>query len=114
MATRNDSLTIQQGTTQGFLWPIVDTSGNPVDVTGWTARSQVRAIPTAETVLHEWSSAEGNVELGPTGVILHVSPAASLAWTWTRGVYNVLLTDTTGNVYEIAQGTVTVDPSITR
>lgn len=114
MATRNDSLVIQQGTTQGFLWPIVDASGNPVDVTGWTVRSQVRAIPSAEVVLHEWSNANANVTLDPSGVTLHVAPEDSFAWTWLRGVYNILLTDLDDNVYEIAQGSVSVDPSITR
>lgn len=114
MATRSDSLTIQQGTTQSFLWPIVDANGDPVNVTGWSVRAQVRATVAAEAVLHEWSSTLANVTLGPDGVVLHSTPAVSLAWTWTRGVYNVLLTDLTGNVYEIAQGSITVDPSITR
>lgn len=112
--TQQHNLTIPQGTTWGVAWPIVDTEGRPVDLTGWSARSQVRSDVRTDRVLHEWSSANGTVELDNAYVTLRVAPDTSTAWDWTSGVYDVELTSPDHVVYRVAEGRVSVSPEVTR
>lgn len=108
------ALTIPQGTTWGVSWPVVDQSGNPVDLTGWSARSQVRPYVESEQVLHEFSSAAGDIELSAAHVTLRVSPTESSSWAWRNGVYDVELTSPDQTVYRVAEGRVTVSSEVTR
>jgi len=111
---RHDDLTIPQGTTWGMSWPIVDDSGVPVTVDGWTVRSQIRDSVTATAVLWEWSTDDGTAEAVADTVILRLTPAQSSAWTWRTGLYDVELVDPDGEVFRLTQGRVTVDREVTR
>jgi hypothetical protein len=110
-------LTIEQGTTWQCRWPVADpTTGEPVDLTGWSARGQVRKWAGAEPVLHEWSVDADNLTLGVDGYLsITVDPAESSTWDWCDGRYDIELTDPNGTrVIRIAAGPVTVSPEITR
>ena len=107
-------LVIEQGTTWAISWPIRDENDQPVDVTGWSVRAHVRAHRDSTEVLHEWSSQLGNAEASGSDVILSVGPSTSSAWNWSDGVYDVELTDPTGNVARVAAGTVRVSREVTR
>lgn len=107
-------LVIQQGTTWAISWPITDEQGSPLDVTGYTVRSQVRPAKDADEVLHEFSTELGNAVAEQNAVTLSVPPATSSAWTWRSGVYDVEVVDPQGRVARIAEGTVTVSPEVTR
>ena len=111
MSTR---LVIQQGTTWGVSWPITDAQGNPLDVSGSTVRAQIRPSKDSGEVLHEFSTEAGNAVAEQNAVTLSVQPATSSAWSWRNGVYDVELTDSTGRVARIAEGTVTISPEVTR
>lgn len=112
--TQQHNLTIPQGTTWGVAWPIVDTEGRSVDLTGWSARSQVRSDVRTEDVLHEWSSEAGTAELDNSYVTLRVAPEVSTDWTWRDGVYDVELTSPDHVVYRVAEGRISVSPEVTR
>lgn len=107
-------LIVLQGTTWGIAWPITDTAGQPVDVTGWAVLAQVRHRPDSDTVLHEWSTELGTAVADEGGVTLTVAAAESSGWQWQFGVYDVELTDPGGRVARIAQGVIRVDPEVTR
>jgi hypothetical protein len=107
-------LVIAQGTTWAITWPITDTAGNPLNIDGWTVRSQVRPDAASPTVLHQWSTTLGNAEAANSTVTLSVRPVDSTPWTWRRGVYDVELVDLTGRVARITEGSVTVSPEVTR
>lgn len=111
MSTR---LVIQQGTTWGISWPITDGQGNPLDVTGYRVRAQIRPSKDSGNVLHEFSTDAGNAIAEQNAVTLSIQPATSSAWSWRNGVYDVELTDPQGRVARIAEGTVTVSPEVTR
>lgn len=106
-------LTIPQGVHWGIAWPITQ-DGEPLDLTGWTVKAQIRKNIESDTVLYEWSNAAGNVTVNDSQVTLLVSPATSTAWTWERGVYDVELTSPSAIVYRIAAGPVYVSPEVTR
>jgi len=108
------TLIIDQGTTWQRRWRITDAdSGLPRDLTGWTARAQVRAQTMAETTLFEWSP-EGLTCDDDGYVTMTVTPTESSAWIWRDGMFDVELVDPTGRVTRIAQGRVRISPEITR
>lgn len=113
-------LCIDQNSTfsKTFTWTTYSTTGaagaapQPVDLTGWTAAMQIRAFPLATAVLFDASS---DITLGGVaGTIALVIPAATTAgFTWFSGVYDLLLTDPSGNVTRLLSGNVTVSPGVT-
>lgn len=111
-------LVIRQGMTERFRWPVTDpTTGNPIDISSWSARGQVRKWSNADELLHEWSTATGNLTLGSDGYLtITVAPAVSSAWDWVEGRYDIELTmpGADGDVIRIAEGRVMVSPEITR
>jgi hypothetical protein len=107
-------LVIRQGTTSQYAWPVVDDDNNSVAVSGYTAKAQVRRDATDDEVLHEWNSEDGTILLQGNLVILVTPPATSLAWTFTQGVYDILITAPDGTVSRVAEGKLQVSRSVTR
>lgn len=102
-----------------FIWTASTTTPGtaggapqPVNLTGWTASLQIRAFPLASSILYDASS---DITLGgAAGTIELVIPAsATEGFTWFSGVYDMLLTDPSGNVTRFLWGNVTVSPGVT-
>jgi hypothetical protein len=107
-------LVIEQGTTSQYAWPVLDDDGDPVTLTGYTATAQVRRSVDSADVLHEWSTTDDTILLQSNNVILVTPPATSLDWTWTKGVYDILITAPDGAVSRVGHGVVVVSRSVTR
>lgn len=106
---------IKQGISWARRWPVSDpATGGPLDMTGWSADAQVRASAEDPTVLYEWSTALGNLELGDGTLTISVPPADSLGWEWRQGVYDILVTNPSAQVALVAEGNLFVDPAVTR
>lgn len=87
-------------------------SPSPVDLTGYTATMQFRqAQSTTANLLYDASS---NIVLGGTaGTITLTIPASSTElFTWWMGYYDLLLTDSSGNVTPLLTGQVNVQPAV--
>ena len=112
----NADLVIEQGTSWGVRWLISDPiTCEPLNISLWSARAQVRNPIESAVVLHEWSSALGTITLGVDGwLTLLVAPATSSAWTWVNGRYDVELTNLSLQVARISQGRVQVSHEVTR
>lgn len=104
------AVVLQQGVASGYAWPIVDATGQPADLTGWSAASQVRDQERhTGTLLHEFTA-----EVVDSTVTITWTAAESLAWTFSFGHFDVLLIDPDGVPRQIvAQGTVSVDRAVT-
>jgi hypothetical protein len=111
---RTDDLLVPQGTTWRVQWPVQDAAGQPLNLAGYTARAQVREQRDAATTLHEWTTENGGITLADSTVTLIVEPSTSTAWTWTFGRYDLELVSSDGSVTRLTQGTVRVDPEVTR
>lgn len=87
-------------------------SPGPVDLTGYTANLQIRAFPLSTTILYDASS---NIVLGGTAgtITLDIPATATTTFTWWQGVYDLILTDSSGNVTRLLQGSVIVSPGVT-
>uniref|UniRef100_UPI003F493DB7 hypothetical protein n=1 Tax=Pseudonocardia sp. CA-138482 TaxID=3240023 RepID=UPI003F493DB7 len=122
MVTRNpsgavrDDVTVPQGAAWSRAWNITDAAGNPLTVTGWSVRAQVR-YSHSDTVLFEWNTAGGvgigSAQASGTTVTILLTGSESPAWTWTTAVYDVYLTDPGGVPTRIVEGVFAVSQSIT-
>jgi hypothetical protein len=101
---------IEQGATWQTALTLRDT-----DLTGYTARMQIRATIDSDTVLVELTTGDGITIDGPAGQIaLLLTNEQTAALDWTDGVYDLELTDPDGNVTRLLKGPVEVDPEVTR
>lgn len=109
--------TIYQGATfrKRLVWK-AGTPKVPVDLTGCTARMQVRAEVESPDFLLELTTANGGITLGGAAgtVDLYVSDETTSAITWTSGVFDIEIEHPSGEVTRLAQGSVGVSPEVTR
>jgi hypothetical protein len=109
---RVDDLTIHQADDRPLVWTLADVDGASVNLDGYSAVAQVRTKPHATTVLHEWSTPEGNAVLAESAVTLKVDDSET--WAWRSGVYDLHITDPSGRTEVIARGKITLIPAVTR
>lgn len=103
---------IIKGETYDIHVPVLDDAEQPVELTGYTAKAQVRRSEH-ETVLHEWAGAD--IECIGTEVVLHVIAAQTSVWTWTDALVAVeVYAPITSAPRVIAQGPIHALPEITR
>ncbi|WP_440066430.1 hypothetical protein [Streptosporangium sp. OZ121] len=108
-------LTIDQGTTvdRALRWL---KQGIPVDLTGFTARMEIRDRPGG-VLLYRLSTADGTLSVGGAdnlGAIgIHIPADVTSAWEWRSGVYDLELVSPAGVVTRLLQGSVTVSPEVT-
>lgn len=105
---------LYQRTTVDLLLTWKDSAGDPIDLTGWSAAMQVRTEPRG-TVLADLSSGNGKITLGgAVGTIrLLVAATETAGWTWSRGRYDLLLTNPAGQRTRLLQGMATLSEGIT-
>ena len=116
------NLCIYQGGTfnRVFIWNAGACAGygppgsspSPVDLTGYTAKMQIRSAQSQSSSLLYDASA--NLTLGGTaGTITLSIPASSTeTFTWWSGFYDLLLTDSSGNVTPLLTGMVNVQQAV--
>ena len=116
MSSSRHNFTIEQGTTlmKPFIWK--DSDGVPVDLTGYTAKMQVRQSPQSGTVLLELSTSNGRITLGGAAgtITLVLTAATTAAIAWRRGVYDIELTSGDGTVTRLLEGEIQVSKEVTR
>lgn len=108
-ATKTD-LVIEQGTDWAHGWRVT-VNGDPIDDT-WTARGQIRRwVSSPDPPLHDFAAS-----VDDTGaVVIAVTPADSTPWTFEAGVYDVEVVNADGSItLRVAEGSITVDPEVTR
>lgn len=108
MPTAKTDIIIPQGTDWSRGWAVT-VNGAPIDDT-WTIRSQIRRKPRSTRILHTLAASV----VGGNAVIA-VAPEDSIPWTWRCGVYDVEIVNADESLtLRVAQGSVTVDPEVTR
>lgn len=108
------TLVIMQGATWSMSWPVHDENGDPLDLSGWGARAQIRPTAGSDEVYHEFTVDAGNVTIDGNYVQLSTRAAESSAWSWNTGVYALELLAPDGRVARIAEGDVVLSREVTR
>lgn len=88
------NLTIEQGAT--FAPPVITwslSSGTPVDLTGWTAKLQIRPSVDSDILLIELNTENSRITLGGVAGTVQLSIAASdtALFDWNQGTYDLYL-----------------------
>lgn len=116
MAAAQHDITIEQGATfqMNLVWK--DAGGTPINLTGYSARMQVRRTYRADTAELSLTSPSGGITLGGAlGTIAIIATAAqTAAITVLVGVYDLELVDAGGTVTRLIEGAVTISPEVTK
>ena len=91
-------------------------NGTPYDLTGYTARMQVRKAYSSTTTLLSLTSANSDIVLGGVAgtIIVTATATATAAIDATRGVYDLELVAPSGVVTRVLKGDVEISPEVTR
>ena len=110
MATVSN-LYVDQGAFYRTYVTVANTDGTPLDLTGFTAASQMRKSYASSTVYNFTSSiynaSQGKVRLQLTNTQSEAIPAG-------RWLYDVEIRSPSGAVTRVVEGIVTVNPQITQ
>ena len=115
MAATTYDITIEQGATFSQLVTYKE-SGVAVNLTGYTARMQVRSTLESATTVVELTTANSRITLGGSAgtITLTISATDTAALTAGRGVYDLELVSGSGIVTRLLQGVATISRNVTR
>ena len=109
---------------QGATFPLsvsvksvaADGAKTPVDLTGYTARMQIRRMVDDEDVLASLTTENGRISIDEENgkVTLNIPDATTAGFTFTRAVYDLEIVAPGGTVQRILRGAVRVSPEVTR
>jgi len=107
--------TIEQGADWYVNFQWTDTSGNPINLSGYTAALQVRTSPLAKTTVLSLTSSSGIAITNGTGTLaVHATAAQTGAITNGLYSYDMEITSGSGIVTRLVQGSITVSAQVTR
>jgi hypothetical protein len=129
MAAGRYSFVIEQGATVNFQVAYTDSNGDPVDLTGYQARMQIRpSVGSSEVYITLSSSLDiygtglnlsGSSNINPptSGTIgVYISAFSSSQLNFTQGVYDLEISTGSGNyavVTRLLEGQVQLSPNVT-
>lgn len=123
------NITIEQGADWRLYFTWRDTLGDPRDLTGWSARMQIRENYASKSPLLNLGTIDGSIMLGNTDgtVSIHVVGSTTqgikvnpVDLVWQDGkegvpfVYDLEMVDPEGVVKRLLQGAVFFVPEVTR
>jgi hypothetical protein len=87
----------------------------PKDLTGYTAKAQVRATKTSATALMDASTANGFITINaPGGIVqINVPQATTEVMVWTSGVWDLEITSAGGEISRIVEGFASLSQEVT-
>lgn len=115
-AVASQNFVIPQGTT--WTQPLVWKTGSPpaaVNLSGFTARMQLRENAGAPNAAIELTTGNGRITLGGNGgITLSLSATETSAIPARRYRYDLEMVSSSGIVTRLLEGDVTVSPEVTR
>lgn len=88
----------------------------PVDLTGYTARMQLRSSLDSTTTIDEYTTVNGKILIDTTGfgITILVDAITTAAYTFSSAVYSLEMVSGSGVVTQLASGTITLIKEVTR
>jgi hypothetical protein len=111
------NITIEQGATFRRVITWKAANGTPINLTGYTAKMQVRERVGSSTVVLECSSANGRITLGGSAgtiTIVAQDEVTTLLTAMPKAVYDLELTSGAGEVTRLLRGNAQIVPEVTR
>lgn len=109
-------LNINQGSNLSLEIALKNADGTPLNLTGYTARMQLRASYTSPQVIVELTTENGRLVITPlTGLVtLLLSAATTAALVAKTYVYDLEIVSASGFVTRMLQGEAVISPEVTR
>jgi hypothetical protein len=109
-------LAINQGANLEISFVLNDENGAPLNLTGYTARMQLRTAYTSPNVAMELTTENGRIVITPlTGKIALNAPASiTTNLIAQRYVYDLEMVSGSGYVTRVVQGDAVISPEVTR
>ena len=117
MAAALFDIVVEQGAKYERIFSWDDLNSTPIDMTGWTARMQIRSVITSDVVLADLSTENGGITLnyGGIGLVrLLIRTKETSKFDWSAGVYDLEVYDLDFECYRLLKGKIKVDPQVTR
>jgi hypothetical protein len=116
MAAATYNFEIEQGTTLTKIFVWKTNLSNPINITGYTSRMQIRSSVKSTDLLLELNTENNRIILGGTAgtVTLALTATTTAAITWVKGVYDLELVSPGGVVTRLLQGEILVSKEVTR
>lgn len=107
----------------GVNFPIVGPDYTPYDLTGCSAKGEIKPFPGSDELYYTWSTSpttgQGLITLTVDTSTLNIRVLAteSTLWTFTRGAYDLVVTNPAApvglQISRVAMGPVTVSQEVT-
>ncbi len=111
------NLEINQGATLALVATWKDSAGTAVNLTGYTARLNVRETYSSSSAILTLTTENGGITLGGSAGTITLSASATTTAALTApfsGVYDLELVSGGGVVTRLLEGVATVSPEVTR
>lgn len=90
--SNTQGITVPLGVDYGFTWPVTGIGTNePYDLTGWTAKMQIRNRPLPNGTLRATFTTDDALSTDVDGVTLTLEETDTAGWSWPQGVYDIHL-----------------------
>ena len=111
----NYNFTIDQGAHFERVVAITNSDDELFDLTGYTARMQIRTEIDSPDVVISLTTQNGRITLGgEAGTITLVILAADTANITSDGVYDIEIIDGQNRVFRVLKGKIRLEPEVTR
>jgi hypothetical protein len=107
-------ITCEQGATFSRTLTVKDSSGNARNLSGYTARMQVRRLLASTSTLIELTTGNSRITLNSSGEIALSISAADTASLTEGGVYDLEIIASDGTVERVVEGNFILDLEVTR
>ena len=116
MAAGNITLIVEKGADFPFMLTWKDSNSNPIDLTGYSARMQIRPSHKSSEVILSLSSPDDGITLGTTDglITVNITNAQSSAIDISAGRYDLELVNPSGLVTRLIEGKIKFKPEVTR
>lgn len=106
---------VDQNATFTFVVEYKDNEGNAIDLTGASAKMQVRDTKGGNKLAVTLSSLEGNIMIdGPEGkLIVKMTPTQTNKLFYPKSSYDIMVIDSNGNKIKLLEGFMTLSRSVT-
>jgi hypothetical protein len=105
---------VDQGATFSFQIEYLDSNDNPIDLTGSTAKMQIRDTKGGKQLVTTLSTPSSNgINIAGNMITVTIPANATNKLIFPKSAYDILVTDTNGNKIRILEGFLTLDRSVT-
>lgn len=106
---------VDQNATFSFIVEYKDNSGLPIDLTGATAKMQVRDTKGGTKLAFSLTSPAGGITITPLlgKLTIKMTPTQTNKLFYPKSSYDIMVTDSNANKIKLLEGFVTLSRSVT-